>query len=108
MLIWANKKVPTIITIETIAATIKNSLSTPLKSPELDIDVAADLLVPGCRFNGGSASGRPARSGAGSGCATGSATAGLRTSCAERCRRVAGFVGLAGSGGSGPASRVVR
>ena len=47
MLIRANKKVPTIITIETIAATIKNSLSTPLKSPELDIDVAADLLVPG-------------------------------------------------------------
>ena len=46
LLIRANKKVPAIIEIETIVAIIKNSLSTPLKLRELDIDAAIDLVAP--------------------------------------------------------------
>ena len=46
LLIRANKKVPAIIAIETIVTIIKNSLSTPLKLRELDIDAAIDLVAP--------------------------------------------------------------
>ena len=102
LLIRANKKVPAIIAIEAMVAIIKNSLSKPLKLRELDIDVATDLLVPVT----GLAAELPVVGLAVAGLLV--AMAGFRASHAERRRCAAGFVGGARSGGSGPASRVVR